>query len=127
MSRRLNITGAILVLATVLSACAPTTPAGQSPGSTQPKRGGTLILARQGEVTNLDPHKVPAFSSIRVFELVYSYLMRLDENLGVQPDLAESGTTTSADGKQVTIKLRRSYRSANSSNKTVVSAWSLRA
>jgi peptide/nickel transport system substrate-binding protein len=106
---------AILIFATILTACAPTTSAGPSPSgsSGQPKKGGTLILARAGEVTNLDPHKVPAFTSARVFELVYSYLMRLDENLGVQPDLAESVPTTSADGKTVTVKIRSGVKFHN--------------
>src|SRR6267143_4822556 len=104
---------AILILATVSAACAPAPAAGPSPTSNQPKKGGTLILARSGEVTNLDPHKVPAFTSARVFELVYSYLMRLDENLGVQPDLAESVPTTSADGKTVTVKIRTGVKFHN--------------
>jgi len=69
------------------------------------KRGGVLVLARQGEATNLDPHKVPAFTSHRVFELVYSTLTRLGPDLSVQPDLAESWTI-SPDGKQMTLKLR---------------------
>src|SRR5207245_1693830 len=104
---------AILALAIVLGACAPAAaPVAPTQSANQPKRGGTLILARQGEVTNLDPHKVPAFTSARVFELVYSYLMRLDENLGVQPELAESATT-SADGKQVTVKLRTGVKFHN--------------
>src|SRR2546421_11032815 len=106
---RHTLTAAVLVFATVLAACAPTTSSGPSPTTSQPnqpKKGGTLILARAGEATNLDPHKVPAFTSARVFELVYSYVMRLDENLGVQPDLAESVPTTSADGKTVTVKIR---------------------
>src|SRR5206468_4976406 len=83
MLRLSNITGvAILIMATVVSACAPatTTPSPTASVASGPKKGGTLILARAGEVTNLDPHKVPAFTSARVFELVYSYLMRLDEN-----------------------------------------------
>ena len=105
--------GAILAFAIVVGACAPAAPASPSTGTGQPKRGGTLVLARSGEVTNLDPHKVPAFTSARVFELVYSYLMRLDENLGVQPDLAESVPTTSADGKQVTVKLRKGVKFQN--------------
>lgn len=116
MSRRSNVFGAfILIIATVLSACAPT-PAAPSPSATTaagPKKGGTLILARAGEVTNLDPHKVPAFTSARVFELIYSYLMRLDENLAVQPDLAASMPTTSSDGKQVTVKLRTGVKFQN--------------
>ncbi len=104
---------AILALAIVLGACAPAAaPIAPTQSANQPKRGGTLILARQGEVTNLDPHKVPAFTSARVFELIYSYLMRLDENLGVQPELAESATT-SADGKQVTVKLRTGVKFHN--------------
>src|SRR5206468_921841 len=32
--------------------------------------------------------------------------MRLDENLAVQPDLADSMPTTSSDGKTVTVKIR---------------------
>src|SRR5438034_4726332 len=119
MRNQLNTMGvALLSFAIVLGACAPSTPAVQPQGSAtaaagQPKKGGTLILARQGEVTNLDPHKVPAFTSARVFELVYSYLMRLDENLGVQPDLAESMPTLSSDGKQVTVKIRKGVKFHN--------------
>src|SRR6059036_3261641 len=112
--RNVRLTSAaILAFAVIVAACAPAGPAAKSPSSGQPKRGGTLILARSGEVTNLDPHKVPAFTSARVFELVYSYLMRLDENLGVQPDLAESVPTTSADGKTVTVKLRTGVKFYN--------------
>ena len=113
--RNLRLTSAaLLTFAVVVAACAPGGPAAGSPSSGgQPKRGGTLILARSGEVTNLDPHKVPAFTSARVFELVYSYLMRLDENLGVQPDLAASMPTTSADGKTVTVKLRTGVKFHN--------------
>src|SRR5437762_7806979 len=114
MRQRLSAIGAaVLTLVIVLGACAPAAPAAQASGSAQPKRGGTLVLARQGEVTLLDPHKVPAFTSARVFELVYSYLMRLDENLGVQPDLAESMPTVSSDGKQVTVKIRKGVKFHN--------------
>jgi peptide/nickel transport system substrate-binding protein len=111
-----SLAASTLILATVMTACAPAA-TGPSPTASQaagqPKKGGTLILARSGEVTNLDPHKVPAFTSARVFELVYSYVMRLDENLGVQPDLAESVPTTSADGKTVTVKLRTGVKFHN--------------
>jgi len=105
-----------LIGAVILGACAPATTPGTpsaSAASGQPKKGGTLILARAGEVTNLDPHKVPAFTSARVFELVYSYLMRLDENLGVQPDLADGMPTTSSDGKTVTVKIRSGVKFHN--------------
>jgi peptide/nickel transport system substrate-binding protein len=69
------------------------------------KRGGTLVVARAGEVTNLDPQKVPAFTSHRVFELVYSRLTSLTPDLAVQPDLAESWAVSS-DGRTFTFKLR---------------------
>ena len=115
MLRLSNIAGAlILITATIVTACAPaTTTPGPSATAGGPKKGGTLILARAGEVTNLDPHKVPAFTSARVFELVYSYLMRLDENLAVQPELAESMPTTSSDGKTVTVKIRSGVKFHN--------------
>src|SRR4026209_290388 len=115
MLRLSNSAGvAILIMATVVSACAPaTTTPGPSASASGPKKGGTLILARAGEVTNLDPHTVPAFTSARVFELVYSYLMRLDENLAVQPELAESMPTTSSDGKTVTVKIRSGVKFHN--------------
>jgi len=69
------------------------------------KRGGVLVLARQGEATNLDPHKVPAFTSHRVFELIHSTLTRLGPDLSVQPDLAESWALA-PDGRQLTFRLR---------------------
>ncbi|MBI2773606.1 MAG: ABC transporter substrate-binding protein [Chloroflexi bacterium] len=119
MSRRPKIFLAItFVLGIAVSACAPASAPAASPSAAAsaasgPKKGGTLVLARAGEVTNLDPHKVPAFTSARVFELVYSYLMRLDEGLAVQPDLAESMPTTSPDGKQVTVKIRKGVKFHN--------------
>src|SRR3989449_3502735 len=109
-----SLAAVTLILATVIAACAPTTSSGPSPTSgNQPKKGGTLILARAGEVTNLDPHKVPTFTSARFSELVYSYPMPLAENLGVQPYLAASMPTTSADGKTVTVKIRSGVKFQN--------------
>ncbi|MBV9547889.1 MAG: ABC transporter substrate-binding protein [Chloroflexi bacterium] len=64
------------------------------------------MLARQGEATNLDPQKVPAFTSQRVFELIYSRLTSLTPDLTVQPDLADSWTI-SPDGLTYTFKLRQ--------------------
>ena len=91
----------LLAIATALVLIVGTGAAAQAPG----KRGGVLTLVRQGEATNLDPHKVPAFTSHRVFELVYSGLTRLGPDLAVQPDLAESWTIA-PDGKQIAFRLR---------------------
>lgn len=82
----------------------PAGKAGQPAPAGQAKRGGTLTLVRQGEATNLDPHKVPAFTSHRVFELVYSRLTGLAEDLSIQPDLAESWEF-GPDGRQITFRL----------------------
>src|SRR5258708_23739282 len=118
MRHQLSVIGAtVLSLVIVLGACAPTGPGGSAGGT--PKKGGTLILARQGEVTNLDPHKGPAFTSARVFELVYSYLMRLDEDLGVQPDLPDSTPTTSTDAETVPAQILRGVTSPHSGALTI--------
>jgi peptide/nickel transport system substrate-binding protein len=93
---------AVAAASPVAAAVSPTL----APAPVAGKRGGTLILARQGEVTNLDPQKVPAFTSQRVFELIYSRLTSLTADLTVQPDLAESWTI-SPDGKTYTFKLRQ--------------------
>jgi hypothetical protein len=56
MLRLSNIAGAaILITATVVSACAPTTTApGPSASASGPKKGGTLILARADELRAAD-------------------------------------------------------------------------
>lgn len=123
---RVKLLASLVAALTVVAACSPATgPSGPatapaaSPAGTAaatpasgPKSGGTLVLVRSGEATNLDPHKVPAFTSARVFELVYSYLFRLKADGTVEPDLAESATV-SPDGKQVTVKLRRGVKFHN--------------
>ncbi len=101
IQRRRRLLAFVSLLALVLALGSLGSALAQAPG----KRGGTLILVRQGEATNLDPHKVPAFTSHRVFELVYSTLTRLGPDLTVQPDLAESWTI-SPDGRQITLRLR---------------------
>ncbi|MBI4014003.1 MAG: ABC transporter substrate-binding protein [Candidatus Rokubacteria bacterium] len=101
IERRRRLLVLVSTIAVLLVAGMPVGAPAQAPA----KRGGTLVLARQGEATNLDPHKVPAFTSHRVFELVYSTLTRLGPDLSVQPDLAESWTVA-ADGRQITLRLR---------------------
>ncbi len=58
--------------------------------SATPKSGGTLVIARRTEVVGLDPHRHPAHTSLRFFELVYNTLVRLDGDLNVAPELARS-------------------------------------
>ncbi|NCB02313.1 MAG: ABC transporter substrate-binding protein [Spirochaetia bacterium] len=49
-----------------------------------------ITIGVDQEAIGLDPHIVTAFSSHRRLDLLYNKLVRLDENLVVVPDLAES-------------------------------------
>jgi len=49
-----------------------------------------LTIGVDQEAVGLDPHIVTAFSSHRRIDLLYNRLTRLDENLAVVPDFAES-------------------------------------
>lgn len=69
-----------------------------------PAAAATLRLAWAQDATGLDPHKQTAFSSIRLLELIYEPLVRLDANLQIAPAVAQSWEF-SADGKDLTFKL----------------------
>jgi peptide/nickel transport system substrate-binding protein len=64
----------------------------------------TLKMAWSQDATGLDPHKQTAFSSIRLLELIYEPLVRLDKDLQLNPAVAASWEF-SADGTQLTFKL----------------------
>jgi peptide/nickel transport system substrate-binding protein len=74
-----------------------------------PRAGGTIISAQNNEATGLDPQLVPAFSRSRRSPLTYSQLVRFDENMAIQPELAESWTL-SDDKLTWTFKLRQGVR-----------------
>ena len=50
-----------------------------------PSLAATLKMAWAQDATGLDPHKQTAFSSIRLLELIYEPLVRLDGDLKVVP------------------------------------------
>ncbi|MDH6230895.1 peptide/nickel transport system substrate-binding protein [Mesorhizobium soli] len=64
----------------------------------------TLRMAWSQDATGLDPHKQVAFSSLRLLELIYEPLVRLDADLKIVPGIAQSWEF-SADGKELTFKL----------------------
>ncbi|PSJ57826.1 ABC transporter substrate-binding protein [Pseudaminobacter soli (ex Li et al. 2025)] len=64
----------------------------------------TLRMAWAQDATGLDPHKQTAFSSLRLLELIYEPLVRLDADLKIVPGIAQSWEF-SADGKELTFKL----------------------
>lgn len=77
LSRKL-LTG--LAVATALTSVAASIPA----------QAETLRMAWSQDATGLDPHKQTAFSSLRLLELIYEPLVRLDADLNVVPALASS-------------------------------------
>jgi peptide/nickel transport system substrate-binding protein len=71
-----------------------------------------LRMAWAQDATGLDPHKQTAFSSLRLLELIYEPLVRLDADLKIIPGIAESWTF-SDDGKELTFKLDQKAKFQN--------------
>ncbi len=71
-----------------------------------PTPGGTLIVARAGDMTGTDPHKQTAFTSFRVLEHIYDPLLTLDKDMNVIPNLAESWEWSN-ENKTLTMMLRQ--------------------
>jgi len=97
--RRCTVLG-ILALALLVSGCTPPTQ-----DSEETSEGGTVVVARSGDIDNLDPHLATAFQTIEALELVYDTLFELAPDLTVQSGLAESWEY-SEDGLTLTTQLR---------------------
>ena len=69
-----------------------------------PAMAATLRMAWSQDATGLDPHKQTAFSSLRLMQLIYEPLVRLDPQYNVVPAIAKSWAF-SADGLTLTFKL----------------------
>ena len=65
----------------------------------------TLVIAIEADVKNLDPRFATDAYSQRVIELIYSGLVRLNENAEIAPDLAEKWDMT--DDKTYVFYLRK--------------------
>lgn len=83
----------------------------------EPRAGGTLVLARSHDVTGLDPHKVPAHVSHRIFELIYNTLVGLNDQLLPIPELAQSWEVSS-DGTEYVFHLRPGVKFHNGEEMT---------
>jgi peptide/nickel transport system substrate-binding protein len=73
-------------------------------GLVTPAEAAKLRMAWAQDATGLDPHKQTAFSSLRLLELIYEPLVRLDPDLKIIPGVAESWTF-SDDGMELTFRL----------------------
>jgi peptide/nickel transport system substrate-binding protein len=96
------------------AAAAPTTlaPTQAAKPTTAPaaiKRGGTLIIGADVNPVGLDPALTTAFSSVAIYEQLYSSLLTLDYSTNkVKPDIAESWTQT--DPNTIELKLRQGVK-----------------
>jgi peptide/nickel transport system substrate-binding protein len=90
-----------LVLVTGVAACGDSD---ETEGG-EPVEGGTLVVARTADIDKLDPHVATAFGTIQSLGLVYDTLTELDNELLVEPGLAES-FGFSDDGETLTFELR---------------------
>jgi peptide/nickel transport system substrate-binding protein len=75
-------------------------------------RGGELIVGKDQEAPGLDPARNPASAAIRIFDLLYSRLIRLDNQMRPRPDLAERWRI-SPNGKIYTYWLRKGVKFHN--------------
>lgn len=82
-----------------------------------PAAAATLKMAWSQDATGLDPHKQTAFSSIRLLELIYEPLVRLDSNLQIAPAIATSWQFSS-DGTALTFKLNPAAKFQNGATVT---------
>ncbi|MBF4160776.1 ABC transporter substrate-binding protein [Nocardioides acrostichi] len=89
-TRRLLALGAATLLAAGLAACSSgkSVDLGDAGDSGDTSQGITVAIA--GEPDQLDPHKTTSYFSFEVLENVYDTLVEPDENLQMQPSLAES-------------------------------------
>lgn len=62
----------------------------------QPKRGGTLKVGLEQEVSNLDPATSTQGSAINMMQHVYSTVFRADDGLDPVPDLVERLSASTA-------------------------------
>ena len=82
-----------------------------------PAQAASLRMAWSQDATGLDPHKQTAFSSLRLLELIYEPLVRLDADLNVVSAIATSWEFA-PDAKTLTFKLDPNARFTNGAQVT---------
>ena len=113
----------ILLFAALLSGCVAAQPPGAAPAAqpageaaSQPAAGGAqkLIWSVEGvnELPGLDPANPQNAQSVQAINLIFGGLVKLDDQLNVVPDGAESWTV-SEDGKTYTFTIREGLKFAD--------------
>jgi peptide/nickel transport system substrate-binding protein len=110
----------LAVFALLITACAPTAPAAPSPtGQPAAKQGGTARITFFQEPDNLNPLYGGGLRVTNtVLQAVFNGLWVADEKGDFQPELAAEVPTVqnggvSADGKTITVKLKRDVKWAD--------------
>ena len=99
----------VALVMSLLAGCVATKPGGTSTSAAQPAGGqGVLNLADTGPIT-LDPATAAEASSAQYIVQIFSGLVRLDENMKVAADIAQTWDE-STDGKTYTFHLRQDVR-----------------
>jgi peptide/nickel transport system substrate-binding protein len=103
-----------MILGMLLSGCTTGGNSGSGTGSSDgaPKSGGILRVATTADAVGFDPHLVSAYSSALVIEQAYNSLLKLDQDLKLVNDLAES-YEVSGDGMVYTFKLHKGVKFHN--------------
>jgi peptide/nickel transport system substrate-binding protein len=105
----------VALLSTLLTAC-PALPDGPrylGAGSTQPVRGGTLMMWEEARVRMLDPHA--AFDEISgvLIRMLFDSLYKYDHAMKLVPAIASASPSVSADGRTLIVPIRRGVRFHN--------------
>ncbi len=86
-------------------------------GAALPLQAAELRMAWAQDATGLDPHKQTAFPSLRLLELIYEPLVRLDAELNVVPAIATEWQF-SEDAKTLTFTLDPNAKFTNGAQVT---------
>lgn len=118
MERRI-VLSVLLVLAVLLTGCgggvptpAATEPAASS-GDMTPQKGGEITVAYKDDLATLDPAIGYDWTNWPTIKMVFDGLLDYDSGTTIQPRVAESLPTVSADGLTYTFKLRKGVKFHN--------------
>jgi peptide/nickel transport system substrate-binding protein len=105
LSAALAVLALAVLAGCVLDPAPPPTPTPAPPTPTPLPRGGNLTIRLAADVPDLRPWQPRSRGEEQVTALLYNGLMRLDDRLQPQPDLA-TGWDASQDGRLITFTLR---------------------
>jgi peptide/nickel transport system substrate-binding protein len=89
--KTLTAAGSVVLLAPVLAACSPLNNAASSPSASafgNPVKGGTAVLAIQDNPVNMDPADGQLYSSLQVYQNIFSTLINVEADFSFAANLA---------------------------------------